>query len=857
MKLLSRGLLIVILLGAVLPWPLAATTPTAYAQSCWEQLRPGATIRTEGGGASGAEDWLAGTGNITLPPGAWYSFWLPDRLYDDTRASIFSGSTSSFIVTIWPEPYNPNTYLRSFTNPVNPGDYRSRDVIDNGDVAAIEVFNPGEGTVVIDEISALTACFTPTPRLTPTPTSGTPMPPDMDCSEPGIPNYLCNGNFERSIDGTWELGPEITLDTIPPTIIANGSRRVSRDNNPDFSGDPYCADHHTLVRGTGLSQRFYWPGGTMYIQYRLRRKVADGGRSYPQVNITYVPGGNVSLKIPIFEGERGDFIDRDPGESSWQLNNATFGGFGAGYYDISFYNVDYEAMVNPGPGRFVTGTPPTPTPNIDPDLVYETRADYDFEVDDVFISQGSYYSYCSAGGSTITPVPSVTATRTPTRTAGPSPTRTPTRTPGPSPTPTNAGTAVAPPNFGNCNFEQGSAGWSGTNFSIRLSGGPIGPQYAEVRAGGVIYQPFTWSTTANAYFTFWIGPNSYGEVSVRNTSTNSLTQLWVGQNGATWVLRSAVRGNLPSGNYRIEARPYGATPFLIDGVLVARNTYAFCGSSTGNPVTPTSGPTAFITPTITRTPTSGPTLTPRPPTVTPTPGPTRTPIRTWTPGPTPTPSITTVPTNTPGNDATATAQASVSPSPTPPPTTTTLPLPPQQPEPQPYAECIRPTDPFNIAWWGEYGTCFVLTWFVWTPDNTRQLLNYQTALSNREPFGTLTEIGDTLTLLRDFSDGINWDNTGLACARQPVVADWIVADAQGLLNGEFEIEPGPAIASTCPLNGADAIMGTRISSGVCYATNLLCYYGIMQSLQLFVNGGFLLLGLAYIRVAWIAKATQS
>jgi hypothetical protein len=186
-----------------------------------------------------------------------------------------------------------------------------------------------------------------------------------------------------------------------------------------------------------------------------------------------------------------------------------------------------------------------------------------------------------------------------------------------------------------------------------------------------------------------------------------------------------------------------------------------------------------------------------------------------------------------------------------------MPQPPQQPEPQPYAECIRPDNPFNIAWWGEYGTCYALTWFVWTPENTQQLEDYRTALDDREPFGTIGEVADTLTLLRDFSNGINWDSTGLACARQPVVADWIVAEASGLLNGEFEIEPGPDIDSTCPLNGADIIMGTNISAGVCYSTNLLCYYGLMQWLQLFVNGGFLLIGLAYIRYAWIAKATQS
>jgi hypothetical protein len=692
------------------------------------------------------------------------------------------------------------------------------------------------------ELAAATA--TPTPS--PTPDSAS----EAVCAntEPGIPNFLKNGNFETAftVDATcnWQIGPDgPDIPALPvPFPQPNRSGRVNA-SNPAYSGSPYCSDNYARINGLGISQRFYWPGGVMYVQARLRRLAADGGRSYP---VLFIENVNTPLSsFYLMDGRDGDFIDRDPGEDFWQVVERAVSVF-PGWYDFRIYSVDYDTRV---PVIAVgTGTPTATPQPITWEIAYDPSMDY--EVDDVTVAKGSYLTMCvGPGGPTITPIP---PTATSTRTPGPTATRTPTRTPGASPTPTSAGTALPPANFGNCSFESGSAGWAGSNFSIKLAGGPVGPQYVEVRQYGVIYQPFTWSTNGNAYFTFWIGPNSYGAVELRNTSTGSLTALWTGQNGNTWALRSAVRGDLPAGNYRIEVRPYGASPFTADGVIVARNTYAFCGSVDGAPVTPTPGPTAYVTPTITRTPTPGPSPTIRPPTATRTPGPTRTPFPTWTPGPSATATSSATPTLTPANDATATsqaatatAQASITPLP---PTQTPLPIPPQQPEPQPYAECIRPQDPFNLAWWGEYSTCVALTWFVWTPQNTQQVRDIGALFDNREPFGTINEIRGTVELYRNFFSAVNWAVTGQVCTRSASY-EWMIAEASGLLNGDFAFDPAP-IPDTCPLNEADVIMGTRISSGVCYISNVFCYFGILPVIQLFMDGVLIIGVIGYLIRKW-------
>lgn len=652
----------------------------------------------------------------------------------------------------------------------------------------------------------------------------------------GIPNWLRNGNFEQSFNGNWQ---------IPEPFDGgenNYSSRVTGPSNPDYGGPAYCAAAYANINGEGIKQRFYWPGGTMYMQWRWRQKNNDFLTTlHPIVHIQKTDN-------PLYvAGAFGSLVPNSPPEA-WRLYNDTSPlNMPAGTYDIQIYNstgnwID-EVIVNPGTVLSYT---------IPAHWEREYDRERDFQIDDVFISQNSYYSHCF-GGSTITPFPT--------------PSRTVTRSRTPSPTATNIGANTATPSntpapqqeqIDNCNFEGGSVGWFG-NFTVQLAGGPVGPQYARVNPGGTLSQSFTWSPSGTAYLTFYVGPGSYGEAAFRNTSTGARYVVWTGaNNGSTWLLKSVTKAAMPTGTYNVEFVPYGNTVLTIDGVAVAHNGYAYCGDGT-----PTPGATSHVTATTTRTHTPGPSPTrtnTRTPTKTNTPNPAWTSTNTRTPQATVTASNTATITHTPANDstatanaATATANASITPSAVPPTATATPEVPPQ-PEPAPNADCTRPADWWNVSAWIDYEVCVVLTWFVWTPANTDEISTWSESFNDYEPFGTIDEISDGLIYMRDTWQEAGWDGTGAACE---VDAADLTNDASGILTGEFEIGPTKTepYSPACELSIA-SFLGDALSSGMCFGVNILCQNGMLPWIQLVTNAGLVFLFINYLRSTWFVSAVH-
>ena len=586
---------------------------------------------------------------------------------------------------------------------------------------------------------------------------------------------------------------------------------------------------------SSLNQRFYWPGGTGYFQARIMPASLLGA----SVRVTIVKVENI-YGPPLWWTPISGFIIQLGNITTWNTYRVNTS-LSAGWYDIDFYETSYNEQL----------VADWPDPESDDSAAYF--------VDDVTLSLNNYTAYCNDQyGPTRTPFP--TSSRTPT------PTRTLTPTSGASPTPSATGTG-APATFANCNFESGSTGWNGSGFSVQLAGGPVGPQYGQTTS--TLYQVFNWNG-GYAFFTYWVGPGSQGSVRVRNIVNQSAITLSTHNNPATWQLKQAAV-NLTSGRYAIEAvvsTSVISPRMKLDGVMVASNTYSYCGSGS-SAVTPTSGPTSYVTPTAsntlqyTRTPSNTPTATPsRTPFATGTPQPTNTPRPTDTPLPTNTSQATN--TQEPP-EQTATAQGTDVPTFTPQPTFTPYPTytpyptatfyspPPEQPEPNFYADCIRPQNADPGAW-TEYTTCYALSWFAWSDINTHEITNFSATAQAKEPFGTIAEVGSTMGDFRDLWDSYDWDDTGLA-DEEADTGDFS-QPASGILLGELDLNNTTNdYTIVCNLK-LDDVLGPNVTIAVCFVWGMLKAVGFLSWLQLLWDLLMVWLLIVYVQKAWIAKATM-
>lgn len=696
-----------------------------------------------------------------------------------------------------------------------------------------------------------TACATgATPTVTPTPSF---------CGDSGSDNCIRNGNYENSFVGSWD------------GLTPGGGYPVDANVISSFNTGPaYCATHYATIQGNGLTQRMLLPAVPLFLNMELRRKHNNGisASVYPQIEIVKAgsPPGSVGEYFVAIDGKNGEFLPSGTSANfGWVQDHEAvhFLEPGPAYYDIHFYNVRWYPSV--------TFYDQFGDPHTQPSHWVLDNDDADaYQVDDLYLSTQGYKTYCpgGAGGPTATANATTVATTTPTRTSTATANATTSSTPAPTGTPAPATV------FFNCDFEQGLTAWTGNNLSVQLAGGPVGPQFLRVTGSdGFARQPFFWPG-GTAYFTFWVGPGSGGSVHITNQLAAIDDTLW-SQTESTpvWKLIKAVLPNLAQGNYAFEVRGNDFVNMDFDGAIPAENGYSFCGSS--DEITPTAGATSFVTPTPTPSATSGASPTSQTATA-PFVPPTHTPNSTWTATVTAAPATgtpTASNTPTPANGATATSQAGTSTaaaSVTQPTTTATstgtpptstpsaMPNPTQQPEPAPNADCNRPDNPLNLAWWVDYEVCRVLTWFVWSPDNTQQMINIQATLEVYEPLGTLNELENARNIAQGEIQQYDWANTGLqGTTGLPDISILFPSTVpSGLLTGNLQLGPGAPNAypfiTACTLSTGQ-IFGDAMGKGLCATVNWLVDTGIMGWVQFLFD---VAVWVAFMRYGWYVVVTK-
>jgi len=183
-----------------------------------------------------------------------------------------------------------------------------------------------------------------------------------------------------------------------------------------------------------------------------------------------------------------------------------------------------------------------------------------------------------------------------------------------------------------------------------------------------------------------------------------------------------------------------------------------------------------------------------------------------------------------------------------------------RPEPAPRIDCVRPTNPLWLADWIDYEFCRLMTWFVWSPDNSQQVADLQINLGKYEPLGTLIEISDARNELQDQLYAYDWARTGV----QQVYTDTLIPDigvffpnhvATGLLAGQVSLSPNPlspfAFVTVCTLKVGD-IFGQAVAQGLCASINWLIAIGIMGWVQYLFD---VVVWIAFIRYGWYTVTT--
>lgn len=697
-----------------------------------------------------------------------------------------------------------------------------------------------------------TATATFTPSNTPTGTLAPSNTPTATGTVFGdVPDIigLQNGSFESPSLNPWEVhGGQLAAgsDGLQPLTGPAECGFSYFDFRPSFYQesnleiiDGQAVNRPQWRENAGLAQRFYWPGGTAYFSAWVKRSSVDG--TDVGVKLTEV---TTNYDVPVgfsFASGTGSGLASSP---DWlQITQTTSGPLPAGYYDLEISS-GYEQH---GSRVYVSDAPDLPN-----------RSRFHFYIDDITLSDTGYTSNCTNG---LTNTPSPTRTQTPTATASPTGTRTE--------TPTATATSGPLSAWANCGFESGSNGWTGTNWTVQLAGGPTGPSYAQVNSGGNLRQSFSW-TGGTVYYTFWIGPGSYGTVRLRDLINGSFTTLYIAVNPPAWARQTLNTPSLAAGSYALEFTPNTSSPLKVDGVIVSKNGYQYCGPNiSGTASTPTSGPTSFITATSTKTPavtnTASPTssLTPSRTAFA-----TNTQAATYTPQPTNTqPATSTLPATATRSSAqqTSTAQgtsvATNTPYPTytaaatytPYPTGTPFATPPQQP-PAGSQDCVAPQSG-DVAGWLAYQQCQAFAYVSWSPTNTAQLIALPTMAAGHEPFSTINQTGQFLANLNGLISGTDWSSTGSSCGNLSPDPSVFLHAAQGILMGDIQLNNSGAYTfdGNCSLL-ASAIIGPYISRAICIMLNLLCATGLLTWFQWLSNAIVILLFVAYFKKNWIDKA---
>jgi hypothetical protein len=167
------------------------------------------------------------------------------------------------------------------------------------------------------------------------------------------------------------------------------------------------------------------------------------------------------------------------------------------------------------------------------------------------------------------------------------------------------------------------------------------------------------------------------------------------------------------------------------------------------------------------------------------------------------------------------------------------------------ANCLRPDNAINIAWWADYEVCRVLGFVSWNGDNSATVVAVPTMFAAKEPFAS---IGQVVVGINSASTQIafyDWSSSGIAGINQevdpntplhsllPASSGGGPQDAWSGVGEPFDLNPSISggwngYSRYCSTQLSD-ILSARLSQGLCYALTINRQVGILPWVQFLIN----------------------
>jgi hypothetical protein len=160
----------------------------------------------------------------------------------------------------------------------------------------------------------------------------------------------------------------------------------------------------------------------------------------------------------------------------------------------------------------------------------------------------------------------------------------------------------------------------------------------------------------------------------------------------------------------------------------------------------------------------------------------------------------------------------------------------------------------DLAHWLEYEKCQVLSFFSMSPNAVATTAALPTLMADREPVGTINELGKTNEQIRDLINSYDWNRPGLpGTGDAPDPSQFI--DGPGpdspLNGGKFDFgRSTQTISNECSAD-LTQLIGPGLAQGACFFFNTLRQTGLMPWIQFLIDlSAVLVLGL-YLVKKWI------
>jgi hypothetical protein len=162
-------------------------------------------------------------------------------------------------------------------------------------------------------------------------------------------------------------------------------------------------------------------------------------------------------------------------------------------------------------------------------------------------------------------------------------------------------------------------------------------------------------------------------------------------------------------------------------------------------------------------------------------------------------------------------------------------------------------DSINLAEWQEYLYCEGTSYIAVCPYHAATMAAIPTMVANKEPFSTLNDMSQLYDDIQNKINSYDWANTGISGSRrEPDINNLLTPQPDSIYNGgEFSLNDSTNYyESDCNLTLTD-LVGPNLADSMCWAWNIMDYYGYTPWMSLAISLSSFVLLYAYLTYKWL------